>query len=384
MEAKVVDIIAQVMIDLDIRTVTNVPGYGGSDVFESYITKTSRNLPVSFHEEVAYTIAHASAICGTRSALLTKAHGLAKGMNSVIDSLYTDITAGMVIMIFDDKSGSHSDNIMEIESILKGISLPYRVAGKETIYEDVINAVIESERIKLPVALVIDTDIIYEESEYEPHQNLKKNFTYKRDVLHHIVHPYLAEYQYKIFTTKKLDGDRTFIHKPELPTIPASLPDRYKVSAEKYTPFFEIFKNLNRDITTGDTSISSSFAFPPYNAVDIVTYIGGSIPLAIGALYAGFKNVWALTGDFGFLAAGHYGLLEAFNREIPIKIVIFYNKSAGATGGQKIQKRTMLRILAGYEQFIIHISNPSDPIEIQSVLDEVNTKNELQIILVDF
>ena len=384
MKAKVTDIIVQALVDLDVKTVTNVPGYGGSEVFEAYSTKKMKNLPVSFHEEVAYTIAHSSAICGTRSAVLTKAQGVAKAMNSIVDSLYTDLTAGMLVLVFDDRSGAHSDNIMETEPLLNGISLPFHSAQIDTIYEDIISAVNESEKLQMPVALIVDTDMIDKEGWFEPHNNLLRNVHYKRDILHHVVHPYLAEYQYKIFTAKKMGGDRFAIHKPELPKLPESLPERYKESAEKYTPFFEIFKTIKRDITTGDTSISSSFAFPPYNAIDIVTYIGGSIPLAIGAYYAGNKKVWALSGDFGFLAAGHYGLLEALNRELPVKVVIFYNKSAGATGGQKIQKKTMLRILAGYDHFITHISNPSDPFEIQSVLEEVNSKDELQIVLVDY
>ncbi|KUG25734.1 hypothetical protein ASZ90_004433 [hydrocarbon metagenome] len=187
-----------------------------------------------------------------------------------------------------------------------------------------------------------------------------------------------------MFAAKKFEGDRSILKKPVLPNIPKDLPEKYLESAYKYIPFFEIFKSVKRNITTGDTSISSSFAFPPYNAIDIVTYIGGSIPLAIGAYLAGNKNVWALTGDFGFLSAGQLGLMEAVNRQVPIKVVIFNNKSAAATGGQKIDKKLMLRVLAGYDQFLSHISSPSDPFEIESVLKEVNDSNELKIVVIDY
>lgn len=384
MQAKLSEIIAQAFVDLGVSVVTNVPGLGGSQVFGDYNLKTLKQYPVCFHEEVAYTIAHSSAICGKRSAFLGKAQGLAKAMNSVNDSLYTDVNAGFVSIIFDDKTGKSSDNIMEIEPMLKGAAIPYRVASADSIYEDVVSSYRESEKRLTPFVLIVDAATVNNIYEFERRTNLEKTFHYKRDIYNHVVHPFLSDYQYKVFSAKKFDGDRSVIKKPTLPNVPADLPEKYKASGEKYIPFFEIFKDTKRDITTGDTSISSSFAFPPYNAIDIVTYIGGSIPLAIGAYLAGNKKVWALTGDFGFLSAGHLGLIEAVNRQIPVKVIIFNNKSAAATGGQKIDKKLMLRILAGYDHFINHITNPSDPFEIESVLKEVAAKDELQIVVVDY
>jgi len=116
----------------------------------------------------------------------------------------------------------------------------------------------------------------------------------------------------------------------------------------------------------------------------MVTYIGGSIPLAIGAYLAGNKYTWAMTGDFGFIAAGHLGLLEASLRHIPLKIVIFNNKQAAATGGQQIHRTTLYKILAGYENNILNISNAEDPFEITKVLDEAAQADELRIIIVNY
>jgi len=384
MSAKVLEIISQAFIDLGVSVVTNVPGLGGSQVYNEFNAMSLKQHPPSFHEEVAFTIAHSAAICGKRSAFLGKSQGIAKAMNSLTDALYTDITAGFVSIIFDDKTGKSSDNILEIEPLLKGSGMPYRIAKPELVYEDIISAYRESERTFLPYALIIDAALIDDTYEFDRRTNLTRNFIYKRDIYHHVVHPFLSDYQYKVFAAKIFDGDRSVIKKPVLPKIPGNLPDKYIESAEKYIPFFEIFKSVKRDITTGDTSISSSFAFPPYDAIDIVTYIGGSIPLAIGAYMAGNKNVWALTGDFGFLSAGQLGLMEAVNRQLPIKIVIFNNKSAAATGGQKIDKKLLLRILAGYDQFVTHITSPSDPFEIESAINEVNKSNELKILVVNY
>jgi len=94
-----------------------------------------------------------------------------------------------------------------------------------------------------------------------------------------VVHPLLAEYQFKRYTAKKLDGDITTIPKPVLPNIPDDLSEALKPYALKYKTLFDVFKDIPKDFVTGDTSASSSYAFPPYNCIDMLIYIGGSIPL---------------------------------------------------------------------------------------------------------
>jgi len=384
MKTFVADAIGHALKDLGVDIVTNVPGYGASEAFQSYKKISMKQSPISFHEEVAYTISHGASIVGKRSACLIKAHGFAKAANSVIDSLYTKITAGFVTIIFDDKVGSHSDNVMETEALLHGMSFPYSTGKLDTIYLDVISAFHKSEKTKLPQVLIIDAADIEKPVEFEPRQNLKKKFVFERDILRHVVHPLFADYQYKVFTAYKLNGDPNSIPRPTLPLVPYDLPENTKKAALQYQPFFEVFNNYRGDIVTGDTSASSSYALPTYDAIDMATYIGGSIPLAIGSYLAGNKYTWALTGDFGFIAAGNLGLLEAASRNIPLKIVIFNNKQAAATGGQQIHKLLLLKILAGYQRFIKNITNPSDMIEIGEVLEEASTSDNLRIILLDY
>jgi len=71
-------------------------------------------------------------------------------------------------------------------------------------------------------------------------------------------------------------------------------------------------------------------------------------------------------------------------RHIPLKIVIFNNKKAAATGGQQIHRTTLYKILAGYETFIRNISNPEDPFEIKEILEEASKSDELRIIIVNY
>lgn len=383
MKATISDTIAYALQDLGVTIVTHVPGFGGTEVFESYKKVNMKNPPISFHEEVAYTICHGASIVGKRSACLIKAQGLAKAANSVIDSLYTSVTAGFVTFIFDDNIGDYSDNIMETESFLQGLSLPYIIADTITIYDDVITAFHKSEKANIPFAIIINAADILKETEFE-RQSFRKNFIYNRDILQHVVHPLFAQYQYDVFRSKKNGDLNSEIEKPKLIKVPDEIPERHKDAVKRYQQFFNVFQNFKGDIVTGDTSSSSSYALPPYDAIDIVTYIGGSIPLAIGAYLAGNRYTWAMTGDFGFIAAGHLGLLEASLRQIPLKVVIFNNKQAAATGGQPIHRTILYKILAGYEKFIRNISNPEDPFEVAEILDEATQADELRIIIVNY
>lgn len=66
------------MVDGGVSVVTNVPGAGGTEVFEAYRQLSASTGPVSFHEEVAFGIAHGASLAGERAAAIVKAHGLAK------------------------------------------------------------------------------------------------------------------------------------------------------------------------------------------------------------------------------------------------------------------------------------------------------------------
>ncbi|NOX18784.1 MAG: hypothetical protein GXO87_10955 [Chlorobi bacterium] len=384
MNGTVSEAIGHALVDLGADVITQVPGRGIGDTVEKIATLTSKNIPISFNEETAYSIAHSAAILGKRSAVMMKSHGFMKAGNAATDSLYVDVTAGFVVLIFEDKDGSHSDNVLEIEPILKGIPFPYKIADETNIYEEVIGAYRESEKRQIPFALLIDSAKTGNNVEFEKEVGVKKEFIYKRNITAHIVHPMFAGYQFKKFKAKTLGGDVTTIPPIDIPQYPQGLSENYQTASKKYATFFDVFKDFRGEVVTGDTSVSSSFALPPYNAIDIITHIGGSVPLAIGAYLAGRRDVWAMTGDFGFLASGHLGLLEIIEREIPIKIVIFYNKAAAATGGQIIHKKLMYRLLAGYDNSILQITNPRDFIEIGEVLNEAKNSNEMKIILANY
>ena len=376
--------IAHAIHDASAGVVTNVPGYGGTQVYESYCSIASTSPLPSFHEELAYSIAHGASLAGRRSATLLKAHGLAKAANSVIDSLTAGVNAGFVVLVFDDKQGRHSDNIFDAAAFLQGLSIPYRIPAILDIYREVQEAFFRSEDSQLPVALLLDTDDLAQEGAYTPSPAKFVERPFHRNPAQHVLCPLLSEYQHQVLTGKLTFASWRSLKPPALPTIPDSLPLEWRKPVLLYKPFFDAFRELRGEVVAGDTGVSSLFAFPPYDCIDICTYMGGSIPLALGAHLAGYRDVWALTGDFSFIAAGHLGLLEVLQRSASLKVVIFCNHQAQTTGGQPIPPRVLEAILKGYASFLIEVKDLQDTKRIAAILQEVQQADELRIVLVDY
>jgi TPP-dependent indolepyruvate ferredoxin oxidoreductase alpha subunit len=78
------------------------------------------------------------------------------------------------------------------------------------------------------------------------------------------------------------------------------------------------------------------------------------------------------------------GLLEAIQRDIPLKVLIFYNRRSETTGGQPIPDGMLERILAGYESYVRHLSNPQDAREIEAVLREASSAQEIRTVVADY
>jgi len=380
----ITEIISHAIHDAGAKVVTHVPGIGGAEVFAAFCEIDSMNYPRSFHEEVAYTIAHGASLVGKRSATLIKAHGLAKAANSVVDSLSAGTTAGFVVLVFDDRLSRHSDCIFNVPALLQGLEIPYRRLQIHDTYRQIQDAFTWSESLQLPAAILIDTDDLEKVETYTPLQPVVSSRNYERNVAQHVVGPYFPEYQRQVLEAKLSGQNWQMIKTPTSPTIPDSLPYVLQQIVRLYAPLFSVFKRLRGGIVTGDTSTSTIFACPPYNCIDICAYIGGSIPLAIGACLAGYKNAWALTGDFSFIAAGHLGLIEAIQRNIPLKILIFNNEKAQATGGQPVPAGILNRILTGYEPYLRYIRNPQDSSEIEKVLQEASQAREMRIVVADY
>jgi TPP-dependent indolepyruvate ferredoxin oxidoreductase alpha subunit len=375
------EIIATAIHDSSTGILTYVPGYGGSAIYRAYVKLKGAPVFISFHEEVAYTVAHGAAVTGTRAACLFKTHGIMKAANSVSDSLLCGTNAGLVAIICEDHGGTHSDSIIEARPFLDGIGIPNSITTPATVYEDVHRVFAKSEEAGLPYALVMDAEDVSKEAEFTAYRS-GASTKYLRNPSRHVLSPLFNPFQRKLYEAKMQGGDWRSIPGPPVPVVPRDTSGNWKAAVSAYIPLFEIFRRYRGDVVTGDTGISSQFAADPWHCIDIVTYMGGSIPLAMGAWLSGYHNVWAITGDFSFISAGPLGLLEARLRNIPVKVIILDNGKASTTGGQEILPGTLELALEGHRDHIL-FARLDDPGSMEKAIRKASETDQLQIIVIN-
>ncbi len=384
MKAKASEAIAMAMQAAGAKVATCVPSHGATDIFYGYCSLLSLDPIFSFHEEVAYTVAHGAALAGKRAFTSLKTHGFIKAGNSIIDSLYSGTAAGFVCVVVNDRQGVQSDSIVDTEAFVKGIGIPYKAANVENVYRDVLEGFEISEKLGLPFALIIEASDLDRNSTVSAERKLGAALPeYHRDIAQHVLCPPFCRYQWEVLQCKIQGGDWASIPRPALLPIPKSLPERWKPVAERYARIFEAFRSVKGPIVAGDTGISTLFALPPYECIDVTTYMGGSLPLAIGAYLAGCKPAWAVTGDFSFIAAGHLGLIEAALRNVPLKVLVLWNGKAESTGGQRIPDGSLERVLKGYEDHVSYIHDPQNKDEIEEVLKRAAHTDCLSLVIAD-
>jgi TPP-dependent indolepyruvate ferredoxin oxidoreductase alpha subunit len=187
-----------------------------------------------------------------------------------------------------------------------------------------------------------------------------------------------------VFEARAEGGNPDAVPRPTLPEVPEGLPDAYRSVARRYEPLLRALADQPRAVTTGDTTVATLFACPPLEAIDLCTYMGGSVPLALGAAAVGKAPAWAVTGDFGFASAGHLGLLEAQQRGQPLNILLLDNGRAHATGGQPVEKEAVDTVLAGYRDHVIPLDAPGDSSACREALRRAALRDDLTIVRAHF
>ena len=371
--------IADVLRRSHVDLVTAVPGFGATQTYAAWQDGAEASLPFSFHEEVAVGMAHGAALLGHRSTVLLKAHGFLKAANAVADSLAAGTTAGCLYVVFHDPTGAHSDSVLDIEGAARELGVPTHRPSDGDL-SALPRALQQSETQQLPHLAILSADTVDEEAPTLPDELAPPTVTYERDVARHVCSPLLAQYQHAVFEARRAGRDPDAVERPTLPTVPDGLPDSYRGMAERYRPLRAALADRPRAVATGATRVGSLFALPPVGAVDLCTYMGGSLPLALGGAAVGERPAWAVTGDFGFVSAGHLGLLEARQRDLPLNVLLLENGRAEATGGQPVSEDAVDTVLAGYADHVHVLSDPADGTACRDALDWAAAREGIAVI----
>lgn len=384
----VAEALARTLRRQQVQLVTAVPGHGATQAFGAWQTQRQQRHgqapPFSFHEEVAAGMAHGAALRGRRAAVLLKAHGFLKAANAVADQLAAGTTAGLVYVVFDDPTGAHSDSVLDVEGPARRLGLHVTRPDPEAALSALVEALAHSEAQQLPRLVILPAGLVDDPAPPVPERSPDAPPAYQRDVARHVCCPLFADYQHAVFRARNEGRAPDAVERPALPRVPDDLPDDDRPMAERYVPLFDAFLGVDRAVTAGDTTVGTLFALPPYEAVDVCTYMGGSLPMALGALAAGVAPAWAVTGDFGFVAAGHLALLEAQQRALPLKVVLLHNGQAVATGGQPVPLPAVETVLAGHEDAVIPLRDPSDASACRAALRETAARKGPAIVHADY
>ena len=134
----------------------------------------------------------------------------------------------------------------------------------------------------------------------------------------------------------------------------------------------------------GDAGTSALFAFAPFKCVDSCTYMGGGPGMALGAMLAGREDAICVTGDFSFLAAGILGFNEAIFHKIPLKVIIFNNGKAHATGGQELNPDLMNNFKKTFKDNLFELTpGKSTDSKIESTLLHFLKSKKLSILILE-
>ena len=383
-QKELTELIASTLLKNGFKTITHVPGFGGTQVFNELNRKTGNNFPLSLNEEAAFSISIGSAIQGKRSATLIKTHGLTKMANALCSTLSIQSNAANLIFAFDDVEGKSSDNIFDSKRFIEGTEAPFVILGKNP-EQEIGKAIDLSESLRLPVVIHVDCRNLGKNFEYNGDRTPQKKTKFKKNPLDYLACPPLTRFQRDRFLNKTAGTTRKK-KDPIAPEIsfPEMLPEKLKTTFLSYQNVFEALSSLSPDFVAGDAGTSALYAFHEKKLVDACTYMGGAPGMALGAYLAGAKNVWAVSGDFSFLAAGILGWNEVISRSAPIKLILFFNRKADATGGQDLPASVMENFIEGHRKMIRMVRADETIPKITRILRAMNSSRKPEICVVVF
>lgn len=378
-------LIAKALANNGVNVITNVPGFGGTQVYNHLSNIAPKCASICLNEEAAFSISVGAAVFGVRAAALVKTHGLAKMTNAICSALSVGTNAANLVFAFDDTSGKSSDNIFDAKGLIKGMEAPCVILQNDP-ESDILKAIQISEKLKLPVVIYIDCEKLGEEFPFSNASTRFEGGAFTKNPLQFVACPMLSKSQRGILLKKIASGTapEEYEAPPGVSNVLESLPMHLKAVVQSYAPVFDAFANIDKDFVAGDAGAAALYAFDKHQNIDVCTYMGGAPGMALGAHLAGASKAWAFTGDFSFLAAGILGFNEIVARAAAVKVIVFNNHVAGTTGGQVVPQAVMDNFLKGHSH-LIQLLDPKMPKEtLVRIMEKMNASSSPQIGIVNF
>lgn len=324
----------------------NFPGFHSSLLFNEFTNHT-----ISTNEAVAYASAWGASQAGKKSLVCFRELGLNVAADNYINSLFTGVGSGLVVVVFSDSMFEGSQCIIDTSNYARfgGIWLKPYDYNSLIVSSKIANLI--SVSFNLPVVVELTNKINFNSSNIANIDigRIKEIVkTYSKDCnskIEPIAHPINAYEQFGALYEKnkklgvmaneinKLTKQVLAITYPlkdyRLPSAPEK--SNYIISTRYEKIFREVKKNF--DYVCGDIG---EFTKDTLNTITHALSLGSSIPVAIGMSMTGKKNIVAIVGDGAFFHSAKNAIDELLERGLNTKIILIDNGGLYSTGGQKI------------------------------------------------
>lgn len=323
----------------------NFPGFHSTLLFNEF-----DNDIISMNEAVAYASAWGASQAGKKSLVCFRELGLNIAADAYINSLFTGVGSGLVVVIFSDLEFEGSQCIMDASNYVR--------FGGIWLRPDNYDNFIISSKIANLISNIFDLPVIIELAN---NMNYKKNNT-KNNIINSveriitsypkyhsknepIVHPINSYVQFcELFNKNKnlslmaseinnyLGFDLVTVYSMKdfrMHSVPEK--NNYIISTRYEKIFSEIKNNFN--YICGDIG---EFTKDTLNTVTHALSLGSSIAVAMGMSVAGKEKVVAIVGDGAFFHSARNAVDELIKRRLNTKIVLIDNNGLYSTGGQNV------------------------------------------------
>lgn len=154
-EMTLAEAVVEGAIDSHILTATNYPGAGATPIFNLF--KKKIKCEESANEKIAYDISLGISYAGKRSVCVVKNVGMNVLSDSLINSCFSGVNGGLVVVTVDDMYVSYATNFQdsrEFYNLTK--TLFFEPSSPQEAYEMTKEAFILSEKFELPIIIRLE------------------------------------------------------------------------------------------------------------------------------------------------------------------------------------------------------------------------------------
>lgn len=358
MKVNSIQALAKGFIDGGVIKSFNFPGFYSHDLFNEL-----GGTVTSVNEKISYEIAWGACIAGARTVVALKNVGLHDAMDPFLNSYYTGVNAGLVLVVFDDINLTGSQAIFDSRLYRIHVGGVWLEPGCiQECYDFAVRSLQISEETSLPVVIRMSNTNLQEYGDLVEvsKKEVSKLLPYKKEPKKRVVHPITGDYQFSLWQKKNkqilangksysvLLQDSVGIQTNNILEETAPKINYNRSYATDKHIVTDQFDSIFKPLVESDCIISidlGGYTADYNNSADMCLCFGGATAVGAGIQEVlSNRKVVSIIGDAPFLHSGKNVIPELMKRRIPITIFVLDNGGSQGTGGQQIPGSIELEI----------------------------------------